>query len=786
MSTLSEHQQAVFLDRYAQKGVDGHPIESTVEEMWTRVAEAIGKDPEQGTLFYEVLKDFKFVPGGRILAGAGIDAEVTYYNCYVIPLETRVRREVRSAMGETREPRENFIEDTGSDSREAIFDTMGLMVDIMSRGGGVGINWSVLRPKGTYLKRVNGTTSGPVSWMDVASRAVGTVEQGGSRRGAAMFMLDDWHPDILEFVEAKKDFTKITNANVSVAVSDSFMEAVREDEYWPLIFPDTAHPQYNTEWDGDIVAWQDKDYPVVEHGIVRAIDLWNALVESAWASGEPGLVFLERYNKESTGRSVERIISVNPCGEQGLGPYSVCNLGAMNLDAYVIDGFNGNEFDWESFQRDVFTAVTFLDRVVDLNYYFIPENRDAQMRLRRIGLGVMGLADALIGLGIRYGSPEAVKFTEDVFRAMKLCALVQSAILAKELGPAPAWNVNMIETPYLRGFSPGPLDTSIRLDGLRNIFLLTQAPTGTTSILAGVNSGIEPIFEFKYTRVDRTGTRNVFAPAVDKYGDLGVVPGPEWVTSSDVTVEEHIAMQAAVQRYVDSSVSKTINGPNSHTIEDVDKAYRLAYDSGLKGIAYFRDGSGRQQVLYKEAPEIVQSTVDDIEELLSYAVEFERPVTLTGETMRVDTRAGSAFVTVNRDETGRPVEVFANVGRSGSDLTSMTEALGRLASLALRKGATLGGVANQLEGVGGNGNFNKPVPHAIGQALTVLNRGGSGDGENQATDAESGGLVLDSPNPRSHYPMATSTVDLCPDCHMTSLVNQEGCSKCPLCGYSRC
>lgn len=809
---MNEQRTKVFLDRYAKKDTDGNPVESTPKEMWNRVATAIADNDEQAAEFYRILDNWQFVPGGRILAGAGTDTEVTYYNCYVIPVETKHRRYLRQQFVVP-----NYDDDSGSDSREAILDTISTMVDIMSRGGGVGINWSVLRPKGTHLSRVNGTTSGPVSWMDVASHAVQTVTQGGSRRGAAMFMLDDWHPDVLEFIDAKRDYSKITGANVSVAVSDAFMERVRDDGMWYFEFPDTTDSHYNAEWDGDLQAWKDKGYPVLTWADgIKARDLWYRMADAAWNSGEPGVVFLDRYNKMSTAAGRERLISVNPCGEQGLGAYSVCNLGSMNLDAYIqitkrtTHGTFDAKFDFDRFGKDVETAVEFLDNVVDKNFYFLPENERAQFELRRIGLGVMGLADALLALGLRYGSNEAVAFTEKVFKVMKLHAVRRSVKLAKLKGPAPAWDFGTTHRrPYFREYMDTPLGTQIAKYGLRNMFLLTQAPTGSTSILAGVNSGIEPYFDFKYTREDRTGTHTVLAPAVDKYRIDGTSMGPEWVTANDVTVEEHLTMQAAVQTYVDSSVSKTINGPTSHTVEDVERAFTLAYDKGLKGLAYFRDGSGRDQVLYRGEKKVddehikyleselayaqaqngwMADEIDAMQKLLPYAQEFQRPEVLDGTTVKTATRAGTAYITVNRDrDTGRAVEVFFNVGKAGSDVASMAEALGRLASLALRKGATLGGVANQLEGVGGQAQFNKPIPHAIGESLTRVNN----------SVKEQKNVTLSVTNAEGTWEATASTLsftpaepqqkyDLCPDCGTASLVREEGCAKCLTCGFSQC
>jgi ribonucleoside-diphosphate reductase alpha chain len=621
--TLTKNQYDIFNDRYALRDASGQQIEQHPSDMWKRVADAIGSDLGERKEFFDLLTDFKFVPGGRILSGAGAESGKTFYNCYVIPVETFAKRQNRKPAEfygnyqtkdiylDFRQP--SLMEDHGNDSREAIMDTIGAMVGIMSRGGGVGINWSVLRPRKSYLTRVSGSTSGPVSWMDVASRAVGVVEQGGSRRGAAMFMLDDWHPDVLEFISAKKTKGVITNANISVSVSDRFMEAVKSGSGWTFQFPETRHPDYDTVWDGDLAAWKQSGRPVVDYQTIDARTLWDALVSAAHASGEPGVVFLDRYNDLSTANGRERIICVNPCGEQGLGAYSVCNLGAMNLDAYVV----GKDFLWGNFGHDVSVAIRFLDAVIDKDKYYVDETKSQQMDLRRVGLGVMGLADTLIRMGIRYGSPEAVKFTEDVFRTMKDEAIETSSSLAFKFSPAKAWKDSMWERPYLKEFIDRAGYPDFSEFGMRNLFLLTQAPTGTTSLLAGVNSGIEPYFDLVTHRSDRTGDRTVYAKAVEELDLPEGTSFPDYVvTSKDVTVEEHIAMQAAVQKYVDSSVSKTINAPNEQTVEECSKAYVLAYDSGLKGLAYYRDGSRSVQVLYHEDPnEVIARLTQENEQL---------------------------------------------------------------------------------------------------------------------------------------------------------------------------
>ena len=625
MTLLNPTQEHYWRDRYALRNDKNEVIEESIEDTWNRVANAIGDDGTERDDFMGILRDFRFVPAGRILSGAGAQSEKTFYNCYVIPIETKARRE-------NRKPRDTIVaqgmdfdytfenpprqEDHGSDSREAIFDTISTMVGIMSRGGGVGINWSVLRPSSSHLVRVSGTSSGPVGFMDVASAAVGEVIQGGSRRGAAMFMLDIWHPDVLKFINAKRDNTLITNANVSVGVTDKFMEALSRDEDWTFEFPDTTHPEYDKTWDGDIESWRARGLPLVKWGTESSRRIWESIAEAAHASGEPGVIFLDRYNALSTANGEERIICVNPCGEQGLGAYSVCNLGAMNLYAYIKDNhYVGKLFDFERLATDVKTAIRFLDNVIDKTPDYLSETTERQRRLRRVGLGVMGLADALVALGIRYGSEESVRFVEDVFRTMKDAAIRTTLELAEEKGPAGAYgDVNPWTRPYFKSWHEEEnrktrLDEGeeILLGPIRNFYLLTQAPTGTTSLLADVNSGIEPYFNKKVTwREDRTGGRFIGPRAVR---DLGGDGDPTWpdersyvVDSSEVSVDEHIAIQSAVQKYVDSSVSKTINAPSNQTVAETSRAFTRAYYAGLKGIAYYRDGSRDQQVLYHQNP----------------------------------------------------------------------------------------------------------------------------------------------------------------------------------------
>jgi ribonucleoside-diphosphate reductase alpha chain len=730
--------------------------------MWRRVADAIADDEKQSSQFYDILTDFKFVPGGRILAGAGTDTEVTFFNCYVIPIRNRSNPK------------------NGNDSREAIFDTISEMVNIMSRGGGVGINWSTLRPNGSYLKRINGTTTGPIEWMDVASKAVGAVMQGGSRRGAAMFMLHDWHPDVMEFINAKRDLKKITNANISVCISDAFMECVKNGSDWQFRFPDTTDPLYNDKWDGDIENWERIGGKINAHHSINAKELWNALAEGAWDNGEPGVIFLERYNKLSTGADIEKIISVNPCGEQGLGAYSVCNLGAMNLAAYIVKNSTAPApwFNFGGFTNDVRTAVRFLDNVIDRNPYGeFEETRQQQIKLRRIGLSVMGLADALILLKLRYGSPEAVRFTEEVFSSMKHAAIRSSIEGAKQKGPAEGWNQSMIDRPFLVTVDAETREL-LKTYGLRNLFLLTQAPTGTTSILAGVNSGIEPYFAFKYERSDRTGTHIVETSGERllrewQQSNPGVNTPDYFVTANDLSVEDHIYMQAAAQKYIDSSVSKTLNAPNSHTVEEVVKAYTLAYDAGLKSIAYFRDGCGRTQVLNKVDKQQESNGVNAV--VSKVPDRFKRPSVMQGTTTRVPTDVGTAFITINRNGDNKPKEVFINVGKGGTDLSEISEGIGRILSVALQSGVEPKFLADQLFGVGGYSKIVKSLPSAIALALT------------DATPTPEPVVIYANGNGQEAVPvLAGKASEACPECGSFALNHVEGCMTCAVCGLSKC
>jgi len=1161
-------QKTIFIDRYSLKDGEGNAMERYPEQMWHRVAEGIAQFEKTPNLrkkwkkkFYDAMEGFRFVPAGRILSGAGTGYEVTFFNCYVIP--------------------------TPSDSREGIMESVTQTVEIQARAGGVGLNLSSLRPRGARVKKVNGTSSGPVNWASLYSTANhDVIQQGGSRRGALMLMLHDWHPDIEEFIKVKEDLTKIPGANLSVCVSDGFMDAVKKDRKWDLKFADLDDPEYDEKWDGDINEWERMGKKVKVYESVRARDIWDMIATAAWRSAEPGLHFLERSNKRSNTHYFEKLLATNPCvigqtkistqeglvemrdivdshkkggsryggnmgmfvdqrtlgngrtgvlessavkfydvgpkevwklktksgfelvatgdhkilttngwvelcelgrddtvllqsgkgsfgnsknlpftpseptfpgewslelghalgwlvgdgwlrsgdkncrvgftfgkdskkqlayfkriingwygknikpvkrerdvyhlsyhskgfvdffeklgvggvkseekqipeslymapeeavvgflqalfgadgtvrdskksnsdwialtskskellqgvqllllnlgikgrifdrsrrerkgmfpyvsksgeqrsyttdgvlyelgifgqfreefqkrigflderkqeklenmsrgiknrikdhftdtvvsvrkagrrrvydltepmshtmianglvvhqcGEQPLGAWSVCNLGSMNLSAYVDER---GEFDYKALERDSRVAMRFMDNVVDANFYFYEENRREQMNIRRTGLGTMGLADALIKMRIPYGSPESIGVIEKIYKTIRDSAYDTSADLAVEKGPFPKFE----KASYMKGWFikrlPEDIQKKIAKQSIRNAVLLTQAPTGTTSLLAGTSSGIEPVYDFEFKRTDRTGEHVIYHPLYRDWKDAHPgEPKPDYfVSAMSLTPREHLAVQAKVQEYNDSAISKTVNAPESYSIEDVKNLYTEAYEKGLKGITFFRDGS-RAGVLSsvedkKEKNGEVKVTFDDANPLI------DRPLVVKGSTYKMRTPVGSAFITINETEEGEPFEVFINIGKAGSDVSAMAAALGRTISAALRfKGnvsarARAREIINQLSGIGGRRSVGfgagkiRSLPEAVAMSLAVHFKlqvsGGNGDmlaGEN-TQEQLSLSTAAGEPEVRG---------DICPECGASTLVFEEGCAKCYSCGHSEC
>jgi ribonucleoside-diphosphate reductase alpha chain len=747
-TVLSGIRKKLFLDRYSLKDENGNPIEQYPEQMWQRVAWALSRFEANAQLkaewekrFYSAMEGFKFCPAGRFLASAGTGFKTTTLNCLVIP--------------------------SPEDTRSGIINTLQQVTEISARGGGLGFNLSTLRPRGSYLKAINGTSSGAVSWSNLYSVAThDIIQQGGTRRGALMMMLWDWHPDIEEFITVKKDKQKILGANLSVCISDSFMQALADGADWQLKFPDTNFSRYRTQWDGDIKAWEQKGYPVVVHKTLPASELWDLICTSAWESAEPGIVFMDRHNSMNNAWYFEKIVATNPCAEQGLPAWGVCNLSSINLAAFV----KNETFDYQEFSETVKVGVRFLDNAADMKQHLYDEFEATQHNQRRIGLGTMGLADALIKMKIRYGSEQSLATIEKIYKTLRNTAYEYSVELSQEKGPFPKFKAK----PFLNGGFAKTLPLSVRQKiakhGIRNVLILTQAPTGKISLLAGASSGIEPVFSFSYTQKDRLGERIMYHSLYEEWikqnGEEGL---PDYfVVADDLTPEEHVKIQAAIQKYTDSSISKTVNAPEHHTIEDVKNLYTLAYSQGCKGISYMREGS-REGTLIRNKKQAEESTPKQISQAL-----WERPMKISGATYKLKTPVGTAFITINHDVEGIPMEVFINVGRAGSDVQAMAEALGRLISKSLKFNGALSSedrvkvIIDQLGGIGGM----RPVGIGVNRVASL-------------PDAIAKALAMDI-NANGHSELITRKADICPSCGNATLVNEMACKTCHGCGYSEC
>ncbi|WP_339183880.1 adenosylcobalamin-dependent ribonucleoside-diphosphate reductase [Paenibacillus sp. FSL R5-0701] len=794
-------------------------IEKTPEEMWDRLAKAMASVESTAdqratweSKFRSVLEDWKLVPGGRIAAGAGASDELTLFNCYVIP--------------------------SPQDSRGGIMKTLTEMTEIMARGGGVGINLSSLRPRRAVVKGVNGSSSGSVSWGGLFSYTTGLIEQGGSRRGALMLMMNDWHPDVLDFITVKQTMGQVTNANLSVCVSNTFMEAVKQDGDWDLVFPDTNDPDYDTEWNGDMQQWKAAGHSVVHYRTLKARKIWHTIIESAWKSAEPGVVFMEYYNQMSNSWYFNPIICTNPCAEQGLPAWGVCNLSAINLSKFYDE--TNHDVAWDELAETTRISARFLDNVIDATPYHFEENRLNQQRERRVGLGTMGLAELMIKLRIRYGSPESLVFLDKLYGFMAKEAYLASAEIAAEKGAFPAFEAE----PYLQsGFMKNMVATypevgeAIRKQGIRNVTLITQAPTGSTGTMVGTSTGIEPYFAFKYFRQSRLGYDEQFVPIAQDWLDEhpGEALPDYYVTAMDLSAENHIRVQAAIQQWVDSSISKTANCPADFTVEDTAELYELAFDLGCKGVTIYRDGSRDVQVLSTSKKEATQAedqnTAEAEEKTVVSVIENpnnaevqasdgtsnsqdgvsthssdqapssstvldkqyrSRPQVLRGATYKINTPFGMAYITIN-DLEGTPGEIFLNVGKAGSDVFAMAEALGRVCSLFLRygdHGHKVELLIKHLKGIGGSGaigfgaNRVESIADAVAKALESHVQSNVQENETEA--------LIEQNQVESTYPKVEDqktfieSRDLCPSCGSASLMNVEGCKTCSNCGYSKC
>lgn len=778
---LMENALTVLRARYLKKDDDGNPIEEP-RDMFLRVAKVIAeaevlfgsgdeadRDPVRArvgvsgrteALFYRMMADCEFMPNSPTLMNAGRELG-QLAACFVLPIE---------------------------DSMDSIFQSLKDSALIHKSGGGTGFSFSRLRPKNDCVRSTQGISSGPISFMTVYDAATETIKQGGTRRGANMGILRVDHPDIREFITCKRDTTRFTNFNISVAVTDAFMEAVRTDGVYDLVNPRSGAP-VRTE---------------------KARDIFQLIVENAHATGEPGVIFIDRMNEKNPLPLFGPIESTNPCGEQPLLPYESCNLGSVNLALMVTEHEGQPVIDWERIGRVVHLAVRFLDNVIEVNRYPIPRIAEETKKNRKIGLGVMGFADMLIRLGIPYDSTEGERVAGEVMEFISHESRVESAHLAELRGTFPRFEGSVYDTP---GAPP-----------LRNATTTTIAPTGTISIIASCSSGIEPIFALAYQRnvldgkslvecnplfrefAEREGflTEPVRQAVAESPSIAGIVEIPEKVrrvfrTAHDISVEWHIRIQAAFQRHTDNAVSKTINFPREATVQEVSEAYMKAYDSGLKGITIYRDSSREQQVLTLEkkehdgVPDGYKAPVGVHEKPAgrSRVKPRPRPPVTAGTTEKLKTGCGNLYVTVNRDDKGL-CEVFCQMGRSGGCTSSQSEAISRLISLALRSGVNLDEIVAQLKGIRcpspiwQNGRLILSCSDAIATALSQYLEGKIPDAPEIpifAKDADSVELVriFSQRGGKNRSEMA----GVCPDCG-GMLETAEGCLVCRACGFSRC
>lgn len=753
---LSVNALTVLEKRYLARNDKGDIIESP-KGLFERVAKFValadffygGTDDDVNqvaTEFYDMMAEMFFLPNSPTLMNAGRPLG-QLSACFVLPVE---------------------------DSMEGIFDALKNMALIHKSGGGTGFSFSRLRPKNDVVSSTAGVSSGPVSFMNIFNTATETVKQGGTRRGANMAILNVDHPDILEFIKSKSEETSLTNFNISVALTDSFIEAARRREDYYLINPRNGTPS----------------------GKLNAGDVYDLIIDMAWKNGEPGIVFIDRINEFNPLKKIGLIESTNPCGEQPLLPYESCNLGSINLSKVVKEKDGRPEIDFELLKKITHRAVHFLDNVIDMNNYPLKEIEKKTKMNRKIGLGVMGYADMLIKLNIAYDSHEAIEVAESVMSFIQRESKIKSAELAINRGAFPTFEKSVYAE---KGESP-----------LRNATTTTIAPTGTISILADTSSGIEPIFALAYVRNvmdnDRLlevnpqfqdALRNFFSDdEIDSIMDKVAVHGsvrdieevPEsikrvFVTAHDISPLWHIKTQAVFQKYVDNAVSKTVNFPNSATKEDIREVYDLAYELGCKGVTVYRDGSRDNQVLQKPASGEGKKAEDERASKVETKIPRPRHEVTWGTTRKMNTGCGSLYVTINEDEKGI-FEVFATMGKGGGCAASQTEAIGRLISLALRSGIDKDQIVKQLKGVrcpnqiwekGGRiYSCSDAIAKAIERYSGVLDITTNLKSERAQIIAETNGRDSDS-----------IMTGVCPDCH-GPLEFESGCSVCRSCGFSRC
>ena len=739
--------------KYRFKEADGTPLDGSVEDTWRRIARALAvveNDADHWeNEFYAALEDFKFLPAGRITAGAGTARKVTLFNCFV--------------MG------------TIPDSMGGIFEMLKEAALTMQQGGGIGYDFSTIRPKGALVTGVAADASGPLSFMDVWDSMCRTIMSAGSRRGAMMATMRCDHPDIEDFITAKSDAARLRMFNVSVLVTDPFMEAVKANGSWDLMF------------DGKV------------YQTVKARDLWNKIMRSTYDYAEPGVIFIDRINKANNLGYCETIAATNPCGEQPLPPYGACLLGSINLARLVKDPFEADaDLDIDALGKLVATAVRMMDNVVDASEFPLPQQAQEAQAKRRIGLGVTGLADALLMTGLRYGSDEAARQTDRWLHAIARAAYLASVDLAKEKGAFPLFDAD----PYLASDAMMQMDEDvrdhIRTHGIRNALLTSIAPTGTISLYAGnVSSGIEPVFAYAYTRkvLQKDGTRTeeeVVDYAVqmwrDKFGDVEL---PDYfVNAQTLAPLDHVKMQAAAQKWIDSSISKTINCPEDINFDDFQDVYMQAYETGCKGCTTYRPNDVTGSVLsVSESSEAVPEA-DQGADVIYMAEPLDRPQALEGNTYKLKwpDSEHAIYVTVNDviiNDHRRPFEVFIN--SKNMEHFAWTVALTRMISAVFRRGGDVSFVVEELKAVfdprGGAWVQGKYIPSILAAIGGVLEQHMiaigflAGEGMGLKEDPKASQQVV---NLNENHGKA------CPSCGQFDMQMVEGCMTCRSCGHSKC
>ena len=739
--------------KYRFKEADGTPLDGSVEDTWRRIARALAvveNDADHWeNEFYAALEDFKFLPAGRITAGAGTARKVTLFNCFV--------------MG------------TIPDSMGGIFEMLKEAALTMQQGGGIGYDFSTIRPKGALVTGVAADASGPLSFMDVWDSMCRTIMSAGSRRGAMMATMRCDHPDIEDFITAKSDAARLRMFNVSVLVTDPFMEAVKANGSWDLVF------------DGKV------------YQTVKARDLWNKIMRSTYDYAEPGVIFIDRINKANNLGYCETIAATNPCGEQPLPPYGACLLGSINLARLVKDPFEADaDLDIDALGKLVATAVRMMDNVVDASEFPLPQQAQEAQAKRRIGLGVTGLADALLMTGLRYGSDEAARQTDRWLHAIARAAYLASVDLAKEKGAFPLFDAD----PYLASDAMMQMDEDvrdhIRTHGIRNALLTSIAPTGTISLYAGnVSSGIEPVFAYAYTRkvLQKDGTRTeeeVVDYAVqmwrDKFGDVEL---PDYfVNAQTLAPLDHVKMQAAAQKWIDSSISKTINCPEDINFDDFQDVYMQAYETGCKGCTTYRPNEVTGSVLsVSESSEAVPEA-DQGADVIYMAEPLDRPQALEGNTYKLKwpDSEHAIYVTVNDviiNDHRRPFEVFIN--SKNMEHFAWTVALTRMISAVFRRGGDVSFVVEELKAVfdprGGAWVQGKYIPSILAAIGGVLEQHMIAIG---FLAGEGMGLKEDPKASQQVVNLNENRGKACPSCGQFDMQMVEGCMTCRSCGHSKC